>query len=182
MGSTRQKTQTTTTRDSTQTTPSRRKVLLAGIGVVTLGAAAVVGYRTLMPTLAAASSSATKTAVMYKPLKCGCCDDYADYLEQYGFSIEVHSRRSLSEVRRSAGVPPGFAGCHTLLVDGYTVDGLVPIAILRKLLDDKPNIKGITLPGMPWGAPGMQQRPKARPLVVYAFNDSDANPTIYAQE
>ena len=74
-----------------------------------------------------------KKAVMYKPLQCGCCDDYAAYLERHGFEVEIKSLRSLAEIKRESGVPKGFEGCHTLLVEGYTVDGLVPI---RSLSDD----------------------------------------------
>jgi hypothetical protein len=123
-----------------------------------------------------------RKAVMYKPLQCGCCDDYAKYLERYGFEVEIKSLRSLTATKRMAGVPEGFEGCHTLLVAGYTVDGLVPIGTLEKLLTEKPAIKGITLPGMPWGAPGMQQRPKSSPLVIYALEEGAKTPRVYAQE
>jgi len=123
-----------------------------------------------------------KQAVMYKPLQCGCCDDYAKYLERHGFEVEVKALKSLAEIKRTAGVPKGFEGCHTLLVDGYTVEGLVPIETLQKLLTEKPAIKGITLPGMPWGAPGMDQRPKTAPLVVYAIEGELKAPRVYPQE
>src|SRR3546814_5020304 len=65
-----------------------------------------------------------------------------------------------------AEVPERFYGCHTLAVDGYTVEGLVPIETITKLLTEKPKIRGISLPGMPVGAPGMPGRKNA-PLIVY---------------
>lgn len=125
-----------------------------------------------------------RKAVMYKPLQCGCCDEYAKHLERNGISVEIKSLRSLAMTKRLTGVPKGFEGCHTLLVDGYTVDGLVPMAVLDKLLTERPDIKGISLPGMPWGAPGMEQRPKSAPLVVYAFKPGAGAgaPWVYAQE
>lgn len=121
-------------------------------------------------------------AIMYKPLQCGCCDDYARYLERNGFDVEITSLRSLAKVKRDNGVPAGLEGCHTLVVDGYTVDGLVPIGTLRKLLSERPDINGISLPGMPWGAPGMDQRPKEGPLTIYELPHGEGTPKVYAQE
>lgn len=147
---------------------------------VALSATAVIYFATT----ASVSNSAQPTtkAVMYKPLQCGCCDDYAKYLERQGFAVEVKSLRSLARIKREAGVPKGFEGCHTLLVNGYTVDGLVPVETVRKLLTERPDINGITLPGMPWGAPGMEQRPKSGPLLIYEISDRPSPPQLYAQE
>src|SRR3546814_10765380 len=101
---------------------------------------------------------------MYKPLQCGCCDEYAKYLEENGFKVNVESvpDRQFEIVKRMAEVPERFYGCHTLAVDGYTVEGLVPIETITKLLTEKPKIRGISLPGMPVGAPGMPGRQNAR--------------------
>src|SRR3546814_2179772 len=101
---------------------------------------------------------------MYKPLQCGCCDEYAKYLEENGFKVNVESvpDRQFEIVKRMAEVPERFYGCHTLAVDGYTVEGLVPIETITKLLTEKPKIRGISLPGMPVGAPGMPGRKDAR--------------------
>ena len=123
-----------------------------------------------------------KQATMYKPLRCGCCDDYAKYLERNGFEVEVKSLASLSQIKSMAGVPKGFDGCHTLMVDGYVIDGLVPINTVNKLLTERPNIKGITLPGMPWGAPGMDSRPKASALISYAFKAGSSQTRVYARD
>lgn len=128
------------------------------------------------------SPGRARQATMYKPLHCGCCDEYARVLERNGFEVQVESLRSLREVKRMAGVPQGFEGCHTLLVDGYTVDGLVPMSTLERLLTERPPIRGITLPGMPWGAPGMQQRPQQGPLVIYAIDRDGGASRVYARE
>ena len=158
-----------------------KATVMTTVLALVIGAAAITYFATADRSVSNAAEPRTK-AVMYKPLQCGCCDDYAKYLERHGFDVEVESLRSLSEIKRSAGVPIGFEGCHTLLVEGYTVDGLVPIGTLRKLLSERPPIKGITLPGMPWGAPGMEQRAKTGPLVIYAIDEASAAPTVYAQE
>lgn len=118
---------------------------------------------------------------MYKPEQCGCCDEYARYLEERGFKLAIESlpERQLDFFKRSAGVPEPLAGCHTLMIDGYVVEGLVPVGILNKLLAEKPKIKGISLPGMPVGAPGMPGR-KNGPFFVYELGS--AKPKVFATD
>ncbi len=122
-----------------------------------------------------------KTAIMYKPLQCSCCDDYAKYLEDNGFKVEIKSLpySELKTMKKMAGVPENFEGCHTLMVDGYVVDGLVPMKTLSKLLTEKPKIRGITLPGMPVGTPGMPGR-KTGPLRIYELSSGTSK--VYAVE
>jgi hypothetical protein len=136
----------------------------------------------ILATLPAAADEA-ETAKMYKPLQCGCCDEYAAYLEQHGFKVTVQSlpERSLDGIKRQAAVPRDFEGCHTLMVDGYIVEGLVPIGPLNKLLTERPNIRGISLPGMPVGAPGMPGR-KTGPLIIYEIPQGSAAPKEFARE
>lgn len=123
-----------------------------------------------------------RKATMYKPLYCGCCDEYAKYLEKNGFDVKIESMRSLSQIKTKAGIPKGFEGCHTLVVGGYVIDGLVPINTVNKLLTKRPKIAGITLPGMPWGAPGMDFRAKQSPLIIYAFKNGSSKPHIYDKD
>lgn len=140
--------------------------------------AAVVG--TLLLTSPVAAGEA-KTATMYKPLQCGCCDQYAEYLEENGFKVKVESvpDRQLETVKRMSAVPKRFEGCHTLAIDGYVVEGLVPVDTLNKLLTEKPKIRGISLPGMPAGAPGMPGR-KSDSLVIYEIGAGETK--IFATE
>lgn len=130
-----------------------------------------------------AAADEAKTATMYKPLQCGCCDEYAKYLEENGFKVTVESvpDRQLEIVKRMAEVPESFYGCHTLAVDGYAIEGLVPIDTITKLLTEKPKIRGISLPGMPVGAPGMPGRKNA-PLIVYEIPQGSAAPKEFARE
>lgn len=120
-------------------------------------------------------------ATLFKKPTCKCCDEYAVYLREYGFEVEVKITNELSEISRKAGVPERFEGCHTLFVDGYVVEGLVPVRVIWKLLSERPAIVGITLPGMPAGAPGMPGKKKG-PLEIYAVTKDGAPPSIYAVE
>jgi hypothetical protein len=125
--------------------------------------------------------AATIEAVMYKNPQCSCCEAYAAYLEQNGFKVDIKPVNNLSQISSDAGVPGDLEGCHTLMVDGYVVDGLVPVEIVKKLLTERPDITGITLAGMPAGAPGMGGE-KTEPFTIYAFTKDGKAPTVYATE
>ena len=118
---------------------------------------------------------------LYKNPQCGCCEGYAAYLRKNGFELDVVPTNDLAEISRNAGVPEDFQGCHTMFVDGYVVDGHVPVGIIRKLLSERPAIAGVTLPGMPDGSPGMSGR-KTGPFTIYAVTKDGAPPKVYATE
>jgi hypothetical protein len=118
---------------------------------------------------------------LYKNPQCDCCEGYADYLRKNGFEVEVKPTNDLAEISRKAGVPEEFEGCHTAFIDGYVVDGHVPVTTIRKLLSERPAIAGITLPGMPTGSPGMVGT-KSGPFTIYAVTKDGKAPTVYASE
>ena len=120
-----------------------------------------------------------KKATLYKNPQCGCCAEYGKYLGQNGFDVQVVETLDLPSVKREHGVPAALEGCHTTLVDGYVIEGHVPADIVQRLLREKPAIKGISLPGMPAGSPGMMGE-KAAPFTVYEI--SDAPNKVYATE
>jgi hypothetical protein len=115
------------------------------------------------------SARAESLAVMlYKNPECGCCDGYADYLRHNSFAVTAKATNDLAEISKKAGVPTELQGCHTAFIADYVVDGHVPVEAIGKLLAERPAIKGITLPGMPPGSPGMPGE-KIRPLMIYAI-------------
>ena len=119
---------------------------------------------------AAATRAQTPDALMYKNPQCGCCEGYAKYLRQNGFKVTVKETHNMSLISRENGVPEKLAGCHTMLIGGYVVEGHVPVSAIIKLLKERPNIKGISLPGMPEGSPGMTGE-KAEPFTIYEISD-----------
>jgi hypothetical protein len=123
--------------------------------------------------------AAPTKAILYKNPQCSCCEGYAAYLRQNGFEVDVKPTNDLAEISQKAGVPEKYQGCHTTLVDGYVVDGHVPVEIVRKLLTERPAIAGITLPSMPTGSPGMTGE-KTQPFVIYAVTKDGKEPTVYA--
>jgi hypothetical protein len=120
-------------------------------------------------------------ATLYKNPQCGCCEGYADYLRDNGFEVGVKPTNDLAEISSAAGVPTDFQGCHTMFVDGYVVDGHVPEKTVRKLLSERPDIAGITLPGMPMGSPGMTGE-KTEPFTIYSVTKDGKEPAVYATE
>jgi hypothetical protein len=105
--------------------------------------------------LTRSAHAAPVPVALYKSPECGCCDGYADYLRQHGFAVTVTATPELSDISRKAGIPSELQGCHTAFVGGYVVDGHVPVEAINKMLAERAPIKGITLPGMPEGSPGM---------------------------
>ena len=120
-------------------------------------------------------------AMLYKNPQCSCCEGYAAYLRDNGFKVDVKPTNDLAEISRKAGVPQQLEGCHTTFIDGYVVDGHVPVKVIRKLLSERPKIAGITLPGMPEGSPGMTGQ-KHGPFTIYAVTKDGSPPKVYASE
>jgi hypothetical protein len=115
---------------------------------------------------------------LYKNPSCTCCEGYAQYLDQNGFKVDVKPTSDLAEISRKAGIPEDLEGCHTSFIGNYVVDGHVPVETIRKLLEEKPAIAGITLPGMPPGTPGMPGE-KPGPLTIYAISRDGTPPRIF---
>ena len=134
----------------------------------------------LIATLAPAFAAPIE-AIMYKSPTCSCCETYAAYLEKNGFTVQLKPTNDLTRVSAAAGVPEQLQGCHTIKVDGYVVDGFVPVDLVKKMLTERPAITGIALAGMPAGSPGMGGK-KTGPFTVFAFTAGSKSPTVYAVE
>ena len=127
--------------------------------------------------LAGPARAAPLAATLYKNPECGCCDGYADYLRHHGFAVTAKATHDLAEISRKAGIPAELQGCHTTFIENYVVDGHVPVEAIKKLLAERPAIKGITLPGMPDGSPGMSGK-KAGPFKILAIG-ADGKTNVY---
>lgn len=128
--------------------------------------------------LSSAAGAADRSAVIYKHPQCGCCTGHADYLRDNGYAVRVVETENIDQVKRMAGIPEALASCHTTMIDGYVVEGHVPVGAIDRLLAQKPPVKGISLPGMPLGSPGMDGA-KEGPFTVYTI---EASPRVFAVE
>lgn len=93
---------------------------------------------------------------VYKSPTCGCCAKWIDHLETNGFSVRTTEVADVGPVKRANGVPVNLGSCHTALVGGYVIEGHVPATDIARLLEEKPAIAGLAVPGMPIGSPGME--------------------------
>ena len=116
---------------------------------------------------------------LYKNPECSCCEGHAAYLRQHGYAVTVKPTHDLSLIKRMYRVPDKLAGCHTTVVGPYVVEGHVPTGTIDRLLIERPDIRGVSLPGMPAGSPGMSGQ-KTEPFVIYEI--SDGPPKVYATE
>ncbi|WP_420402377.1 DUF411 domain-containing protein [Nisaea sp.] len=133
----------------------------------------------LVPLGQVEAADPVKTATLYKNPQCGCCEGYADYLRQNGYAVTVKPTHDLATMSREAGIAEEFQGCHLSFINGYVVSGHVPVAAVNRLLAERPAIKGVTLPGMPMGSPGMNGQ-KIAPFIIYEIGDG--TPKVYAVE
>jgi len=109
--------------------------------------------------LAAASPPAPADGpevTVYKDPNCGCCSKWADHLRDSGFTVREVPTGDMGRIKLQAGVPRALGACHTAVVEGYVIEGHVPAADVKRLLRDKPNVVGLSAPGMPQGSPGME--------------------------
>ena len=127
-----------------------------------------------------AAPAAAQEVTLYKNPQCGCCESYADYLRENGFTVEVKPTHDLAQISRDAGIPDDFQGCHTGFLDDYVISGHVPIDVVNRLLEERPEIAGVTLPGMPLGSPGMGGA-KQEPFKIYTVEEG-LSPTVYSVE
>ncbi|HLD06606.1 MAG TPA: DUF411 domain-containing protein [Candidatus Nanoarchaeia archaeon] len=94
-------------------------------------------------------------AVIYRSSSCGCCSAFGSYLQGKGYQVKSVTQEYLAPIKKQYGVPPSLETCHTTVIGGYFIEGHVPVEAIEKLLAEKPDIKGIGLPGMPSASPGM---------------------------
>jgi len=115
-------------------------------------------------------SLAGEKVKVYKTPECGCCTVYASYLSRSGVEMESQniSSAELAQMKEENGIPRNLSSCHTSFVAGYVVEGHIPLSVIEKLLAEKPDIKGIALPGMPSGTPGMPG-PKTEEWIIYSI-------------
>ena len=93
---------------------------------------------------------------VYRSASCGCCTQWGSHIASAGFRIDDHVTEDLEAVKMARGVDPRHASCHTAVVEGYVIEGHVPASAIQRLLKERPNIRGLALPGMPMGSPGME--------------------------
>ena len=142
----------------------RRSLLTLLVGGA--GGVLVVGGATRVISSSAQAVDESTKVTLYKDPQCSCCEGYADYLRSNGFAVSIVPTHDLPLLDDKYGIATDLQPCHISMIGGYVVGGHVPIAVVKRLLSEKPRITGITLPGMPMGSPGMTGS-KTEPFKIY---------------
>jgi hypothetical protein len=118
------------------------------------------------------SAIVEETMTVYKTPWCGCCTLWAEQAIDAGFDVEMHDVESLHPIKEELGVPPAMGSCHTAKIAGYFIEGHVPFDDIRRLLAERPHARGLTVPGMPLGSPGMEQGNRRQAYDVYLVDET----------
>lgn len=131
---------------------------------------------------ASAPPAGRMAMTVYRDPSCGCCEAWAKLAEQAGFAVGLIDHQDMPALKRQHGVPEALASCHTTIVSGYAVEGHVPLADVARLLAERPaSIRGIAVPGMPRGSPGMEMPDGSKDrFEVIAFDAAGKTTTFNA--
>lgn len=124
------------------------------------------------PAMTRANQPPVRARVFRAP-DCGCCGAWVAHLQNHGFLVDLVMTDDMQVVKDRHAVPTPLRSCHTALIDGYVIEGHVPAADIRTLLDRRPKAEGLAVPGMPIGSPGMEMGEQRDPYDVILWTGSD---------
>ena len=117
--------------------------------------------------------------IVHKSASCGCCNEWVKHMKKHGFAVAVNDVDNMDSVKERVGIPVGMGSCHTGEVAGYFIEGHVPAEDVQRLLKEKPDAKGLTVPRMPIGSPGMESGDQREPYDVFLVH-KDGTTSVYA--
>jgi hypothetical protein len=116
------------------------------------------------------SYAGNKAITVYRSPSCGCCGEWIEHMEKHGFEVTEIKIDDLNAIKEKYNLPPQLESCHTAIIDGYVIEGHVPADDVKIFLQEKPNLAGLAVPGMPLGSPGMEAGDRKQPFDVMSFN------------
>jgi hypothetical protein len=129
------------------------------------------------PAMAQSNASPGAVVTVYKSKSCGCCGAWVEHLRKNGFRVIAHDVADVTSYREKLGIPQALGSCHSATVAGYAIEGHVPAADIRRLLRERPRARGIAVPAMPLGSPGMEG-PRKDPYQTLLFH-SDGDHVVF---
>lgn len=146
--------------------------------MLALGTLAVVAGCASEAVPAPAPSGPLPKVVAFQSPYCGCCGKWMEHMRAAGFEVEVHKIETMTEKKMELGIPQLMGSCHTAVVDGYVVEGHVPADLVVRMLAERPDVRGIIVPGMTAGSPGMEDAGKEPYRVLLLGHDNSTQ--VYA--
>ncbi|MCK4864602.1 MAG: DUF411 domain-containing protein [Gammaproteobacteria bacterium] len=132
-----------------------------------------------LPGKTAEADTIKEEILVYKSPTCGCCKKWVKHLKGEGFKVTTKDYRNMKPIKNMIGVQAQFQSCHTAKVGKYFIEGHVSASDIKRLLKEKPDIKGLSVPGMPMGSPGMEGHRKDKYDVIAIDNNNNA--TVYSK-
>ena len=108
---------------------------------------------------------------VYRSPSCGCCGAWVEHVQKHGFKVKDIKTESIEALKQQYNLPPKLVSCHTAIIDGYVIEGHVPADDIKRFLAQKPELAGLTVPGMILGTPGMESGDHKQPFQVLVFNN-----------
>lgn len=119
---------------------------------------------------------------MWRTTGCSCCAKWAGHLERQGYQVAINDAAAgvMARIKRQAGIPEAIASCHTAKIEGYAIEGHVPVEDVERLLTERPDAIGLAVPGMPLGSPGMEADGESEPYEVLLVK-KDGSTEVWAR-
>lgn len=115
------------------------------------------------------ANTAPPAITVYRSPTCGCCENWLEHLRSNGFAVEDHQEADMNAIKDRLGIPGAARSCHTATIDGYLIEGHVPAADIKQMLSRRPQIRGLAVPGMVVGSPGMEMGNRKDPYTVVSI-------------
>ncbi|WP_242411901.1 DUF411 domain-containing protein [Cyanobacterium sp. IPPAS B-1200] len=112
-----------------------------------------------------------KEVTVYRSPSCSCCGEWISHIEKHGFEVREIKTDDMETIKRQNNLPSELASCHTAIIDGYVMEGHIPADDIKRFLNQKSTMKGLAVPNMPIGSPGMESNNIKQPFAVLSFND-----------
>lgn len=124
--------------------------------------------------------SAVHEMTVYHDPQCGCCGKWVEHMEENGFLVEAVPTSDMNRIKSELGIPRELPSCHTAVVGDYVIEGHVPADDVLRLLTEQPQARGLSVPGMPMGSPGMEVGERRAAYKVFLFDDA-GNTRVFRQ-
>jgi hypothetical protein len=145
-----------------------RMLVKISIGVVMVIGCGIASAENIKTESVRGAEVNARTITVYRSPTCGCCGQWIEHLKAHAFVVSDIVTNDMDQVKERFGISPELASCHTARLEGYFIEGHVPAKDIIRLLTEKPDVKGLTVPGMPRGTPGMEMGGVRDDFDVYA--------------
>ncbi|MDQ7089558.1 MAG: DUF411 domain-containing protein [Methylococcales bacterium] len=145
-----------------------KAVLIAGLWALSFGS-----YAETSTTISEPSMANPIEITVHRDPSCSCCGRWIKHLKKSNFQVSDVLSHDMQAVKDKYHVPKNMASCHTAIVNGYAIEGHVPAADIKALLNIKADIVGLSVPGMPVGTPGMEMGTKVDAYKVIGFDKNN---------